>query len=240
MCRTHRIHREKALGDQRSDFEKDRDRILYSEYFKRLANVTQVIGPFEGYIFHNRLTHSLEVAQIARRIAENITKLYPNSSEFIDPNICEAVSLGHDLGHPPFGHIGENALNEMVIKAGNKDGFEGNAQTFRILTKLAINRPLIKGLNLSRAVLNGGLKYPWLKHEINQTRNKKFGAYRSELSDFQFARESILDDKKSFEAEIMDYADEVAYSVHDLSDFIRINLLPIGKLLNDEVFLLNL
>ena len=151
-------------GDRRKSFQIDRDRILYSSAFRRLAQVTQVVTAQEGHVFHNRLTHSLKVAQVARRLTESLVTQQPEIAEKlggIEPDVVEAAALAHDLGHPPFGHIAEEELDECAVRHDLKDGFEGNAQSFRILTKLAIHRIDYCGLNLTRATLNGVLKYPW-------------------------------------------------------------------------------
>src|SRR6478609_9031210 len=122
-------------GDYRAPSQRDRDRVLYSSSFRRLAEVTQVVAANSGYVFHNRLTHSLQVAQVGRRIAEKLNLLQPETKEFVDPDVVEAACLAHDLGHPPFGHIAEQKLNELA--GADIDGFEGNAQSFRIVTRLS-------------------------------------------------------------------------------------------------------
>ena len=168
--------------------------------------------------FHNRLTHSLEVAQIARRLAENVLETRREEAAAlggIDPDVVEAAALAHDLGHPPFGHIAEKKLDELVLDANNSDGFEGNPQSFRVVTKLALRHQDFPGLNLTRATLNALLKYPWLRRAGGGPQYRKWGAYSSEDDEFQWAR--TLDpssvDAKSPEAELMDWADDVAYSV---------------------------
>jgi dGTPase len=120
--------------DTRSEAQRDRDRILYAAAFRRLADVTQVVSASEGPVFHNRLTHSLEVAQFGRRLAEKLVKdnyLAAEAVGGIDPDVVEAACLAHDIGHPPFGHVAEQELEELVTKAGVRSGFEGNAQSFR-------------------------------------------------------------------------------------------------------------
>jgi dGTPase len=215
---------------------------LYTYALRRLAGVTQVVGALEGQIFHNRLTHSLEVAQIARRIAEKLLADRPHLARKlggIDPDVAEAAALIHDLGHPPFGHVAEHELDTLARKAGDPDGFEGNAQSFRIVTKLAAHSDGYKGLNLCRRTLNATLKYPWHRKLGSPASHqyKKFGAYRTEGQDFRFARAGFgTSGRKSLEAAIMDYADGVAYSVHDLDDFYRAGVLSIEhlKLSNTE------
>jgi dGTPase len=219
--------------ETRSIGERDRDRVLYTSALRRLAEVTQVVSPYEGHVFHNRLTHSLEVAQIARRLAERLLRLHPQQvREFggIDPDVAEAAGLAHDLGHPPFGHAAEEELDKIVIAAGAPDGFEGNAQSFRILTVLAAHRPDYPGLNLTRGTLNAVLKYPWLRRDADPKHPSKFGSYRTEEQQFAFARQGSRPRYRSLEAAIMDHADAVAYSVHDLDDFFRAGLVPLEAL----------
>lgn len=149
--------------------------------------------------------------------------------------MAEAAALAHDLGHPPYGHIAEKELNALVMSVGNTDGFEGNAQSFRILTKLAAHRHDYPGLNLTRATLNAVLKYPWFKGDGPADKADKFGAYRTESELFNFARAESSDHDQSIEAAVMDHADAIAYSVHDLDDFFRAGLVPLERL-TDETF----
>lgn len=135
--------------------------------------------------------------------------------------------MAHDLGHPPFGHVGESKLNELVTNSGDDDeGYEGNAQSFRVLTKLALRSAACPGLDLCRAVLNASIKYPWSRKEAEAKASRKFGYFSSETKDFLFAREGSQNGEASVEAQIMDYADDIAYSVHDLEDFHRIRAVP--------------
>lgn len=216
--------------DQRSPGQRDRDRILYCSAFQRLAKVTQVVSPDEAQVFHNRLTHSLKVAQLARRLAEKLVREQPDVVDAVggvDPDTTEAAALAHDLGHPPFGHTAEEELRTRVSEAGLPDGFEGNAQSFRIVTRLAVRFP-DGGLNLTRATLNALLKYPW-KRKPGQ---RKFGAYESDLEHFDWARAPLppRDERKTAEAELMDWADDVTYAVHDLADFYSAGLIPLDRL----------
>jgi dGTPase len=154
--RTDRFHPDKA-ADNRLAFQRDRDRILYTTSFRRLARVTQVVSADEGHVFHNRLTHSLQVAQVGRRIAEKLledNKKLGLASDAVlpDPDVVEAACLAHDIGHPPFGHVAERELDAIARKHGLTDGFEGNAQSFRIVTRLAMGSTP-NGLNLTRATL---------------------------------------------------------------------------------------
>lgn len=219
--------RYKATGkDQRSEFERDRDRLLYSSAFHRLAGITQIVRAGEADIFHTRQQHAIKVAQVGRRLAQKLLKEQPNEAKHrgLDPEVVEAACLAHDLGHPPFGHIGESALDELV-REHDDEGFEGNAQSFRIVTKLSVRFPDWPGMDLTRATLAACLKYPWKRGKTGK-KSKKWSCYSSEMEDFSFAREFHLHDEKTLEAELMDWADDVAYSVHDLEDFHRCNALP--------------
>jgi dGTPase len=185
-----------------------------------------------GYVFHNRLTHSLQVAQVGRRLAE---RLCPTTDDEgadaigLNPNVVEAACLAHDLGHPPFGHIAEEELNALAKDFG---GFEGNAQSFRILTKLAFHSDNHRGLNLTRATLAAVLKYPWVRNE-NPSKPKKWGAYETERSDFDFASALFENPQvRTVEADLMDWADDVTYSVHDIEDFYKAGRIPVHVLAN--------
>ena len=217
----------------RSEAERDRDRILYSSAFQRLVGITQVASPETGASFHNRLTHSIKVAQVGRRLAQ---ALKARNAELgrpshvvaeLDEDAVEASCLGHDLGHPPFGHEAETELDTLARTWG---GFEGNAQSFRILTRLALRELTYPGLNLTRVTLNGVLKYPWLRDDGDGPRRKKWGAYASERDVFEWVRGSSPPDQRALEAEFMDWADDVTYAVHDLEDFYRVGLVPLDRL----------
>lgn len=220
----------KAVGDHRTPPQRDRDRVLYSSAFRRLAEVTQVVAANSGYVFHNRLTHSIQVAQVGRRLAEKIIQIQTDQesdiTRSINPDAVEAACLAHDLGHPPFGHVIEDKLNELSQQLG---GFEGNAQSFRIVTKLAFHSPKHPGLDLTRATLAALLKYPWAQSE-NADKPEKWGYYRSEWEDFQFAEESLTGQEQTNEAFLMDWADDITYSVHDLEDFYRAGRIPLHLL----------
>ena len=223
-------------GDNRKSFQVDRDRILYSSAFRRLAQITQVVTPQEGHVFHNRLTHSLKVAQVARRLAERLVAEQPSIAEAIggvDPDVVESAALAHDLGHPPFGHTAEEQLDECAVNAGLTDGFEGNAQSFRILTRLAIHRIDYYGLNLTRATLRAVLKYPWMRSpDITSKRHRKYSIYSLDRQALNFAKPDDSD-RQSIEASIMDFADDITYSVHDLEDFYLAGLIPLELLATD-------
>lgn len=214
--------------DIRTPGQRDRDRVLYSDYFRRLAGVTQVVGARETGHFHNRLTHTLEVAQIARRIAERLVGEDPAIAN-VDPDVVETAALAHDIGHPPFGHIAEAQLDELVSPA-TADGFEGNAQSFRIVTKLARRTPDHLGLDMTRASLQAVSKYPWPRATAG-AQKRKYGAYAIDRADFDWSREGLPDPfVRTAEAEIMDWADDVAYALHDLQDFFRAGLVPLDRI----------
>jgi dGTPase len=212
--------------ETRTPFERDRDRVLYSDAFRRLGSITQVVMAGEGRFFHNRLTHSLKVAQFGRRTAQILKQR--DSSLAIDADVVETACLIHDIGHPPFGHAAEEELNTLLKDAG---GFEGNAQSFRVITELSLRRRGERGLNLTRATLNASLKYPWAKRD-DKKGGKKWGYYQVDARAFRFARQLTKGDDRCLEAEIMDWADDVTYAVHDLSDHYRAGMIPLDQLLH--------
>lgn len=216
----------------RTETERDRDRVLYSSALKRLAHVTQVSAPETGLVFHSRLTHSIKVAQVARRLAERLKQTTRSGAaeraiEGLDVDAAEAAALAHDLGHPPFGHIAETELCRLAAGFG---GFEGNAQSFRILTRLALRSEQHLGLNLTRKTLLGIVKYPWLRDEEDPKRSKKWNAYVADQAAFRWVRAQDDGPERSIEAELMDWADDVTYAVHDMDDFYRAGLVPLDRL----------
>jgi dGTPase len=223
----------------RTPFQRDCDRVLYSGAFRRLAVVRQVVSPAGGHAFHNRLTHALKVAQVGRRIAEKFIatekKELLESVGGIDPNVVEAAGLAHDLGHPPFGHIAEETLDKLLRDRNEADGYEGNAQSFRIVTRLEIREAAKEsaaavGLDLTRATLNAMFKYPRLR-PLDVEDRCKFGAYRCEEKQLAFARgDGPQAGQCCTEAQIMDWADDITYAVHDFEDFYRVGLIPLGRL----------
>lgn len=233
---------EAARKDQRGNFARDRDRILYSSAFRRLGGVTQIVRAGESDVFHNRLTHTMKVAQLGLRITQNILEEQPEEAEFhaVNADVVEAACLAHDLGHPPFGHMGEYVLNSLVLGepinghvpnwVADKDGFEGNAQSFRVVTKLAVRFSDKDGLDLTRATLGAVIKYPWHRDPTIASQTSKWGYYTDDADDFNFARSGFPHKEKTAEAEIMDWADDIAYSVHDLEDFHRCGAIPWARI----------
>jgi dGTPase len=179
------------------------------------------------------------VAQIGRRLAEYLIQYQPKGVKAIggiEADVVETAALAHDLGHPPFGHIAEAELDKQLREQTIADGYEGNAQSFRIVTKVAIRQTDHKGLNLTRASLNAILKYPWARESRDEgsKKFKKWGYYYSEGDDFNFARalQTSRDERQSAEATLMDWADDITYSVHDVEDFYRAGLIPLDQLLS--------
>jgi dGTPase len=187
---------------------RDRARVIHSAALRRLAAKTQVAVPWENDFQRTRLSHSLESAQIGRELGESLGA---------DPDLQDTACLSHDLGHPPFGHNGEEALAAIAEDFG---GFEGNAQSFRLLVRLEAktvdSHGKSIGLNLTRASLDGATKYPWPRSE----NSRKFGVYDDDVAVFNWMRKEAPAGKKCIEAQIMDWSDDCAYSVHDLEDAI--------------------
>ncbi len=214
---------------RRSEFARDRARILHSSALRRLAAKTQVLSPASGLDFaRNRLTHSLEVAQIGRELGADLG---------LDPDVVDAACLSHDLGHPPFGHNGETALNAWAADIG---GFEGNAQTLRMLTRLEPKSfgpdGTAYGVNLTRASLDASCKYPWGAGSAvtDPSGRQKFGHYADDAPAFDWLREGAPVGRLCIEAQVMDLADDIAYSVHDFEDAIVEGYIEVPELGSPE------
>jgi dGTPase len=218
----------KDSGSARSPYARDRARVLHSAAFRRLAAKTQVHTQAHGGatvgadVLRTRLTHSLEVAQIAREMGASLG---------CDPDVVDTAGLAHDLGHPPFGHNGEDALDQVAQACG---GFEGNAQTLRVLTRLEakVTAPGggSAGLNLTRACLDASCKYPWPR----RSGERKFGVYADDAPVFGWLRAGSAGDRRCLEAQVMDWADDVAYSVHDVEDGIIAGYVRLDLLVKDQ------
>lgn len=233
----------------RHDFARDRARVLHSAALRRLAATTQVVAPTSDDFVRNRLTHSLEVAQIGREFGAALG---------CDADVVDAACLAHDIGHPPFGHIGEIAIRDAVRELSEtprRDGFQANAQNLRIATYLSVRRHRAdRGLNLTRATLDASIKYPWCPIEKKEGEpeteyaSKHWGCYddaetKTALawvlndSDAPYAAPSAAPGnsappglRRPVEEQIMDWADEVTYACHDVEDFYRAGMLPLGQI----------
>jgi dGTPase len=238
---TERLH-ESPREDYRSPFQIDRDRVIHSSEFRRLQGKTQVFLPGEYDFYRTRLTHSIEVAQIGRSICNYISKVEKDLFDedyFIDPDLVEAACLAHDLGHPPFGHAGERTLHKLMKTYG---GFEGNAQTLRLITEVFYRtEDSRRGMNPCRAFLDSVLKYKKLFGEMDDPFNHFLYDYQKTYLDFVFNGEKFpaelepeekLNNFRSIECQIMDWADDTAYAVNDLVDSISGGFITIAKLVN--------
>lgn len=233
--RRHFAHDE---DDERARFERDHDRLIHAPALRRLQGKTQVVTPGEADFFRTRLTHSLEVAQVARHLAQTLGA---------NRDLCEASALLHDLGHPPFAHIGEVTLNEALDAlaeqweldpVGDVGGFNGNAQSFRLAVKSLSHKPTFSGLDLTRAVLDGAIKYPWHREQGGAPKSdKRWCFFPTESDDAEWVRSGVPEERRlgqSVEAQIVEWADDVAYSIHDVEDWYRAGFMPLELIVQSD------
>jgi len=222
--------------DYRTPFQIDRDRIIHNSAFRRLQNKTQVFFAGEYDFYRTRLTHSIEVAQIGRSLCHRLKRESPHLSDgfFIDPDLVEAACLAHDIGHPPFGHTGERSLHRLMTPYG---GFEGNAQTLRILTRDILRAG--RGMNPTRALVDGVLKYKTLFGEVADQKNHFL--YTNQADWLEFVTEGRpfppalspgreRNQFRSIECQVMDWADDTAYSINDVADGVEAGFITPGRL----------
>ncbi len=214
-CSRGRLHPEPPSAT-RTDFQRDRDRIIHADAFRRLKQKTQVFVAHEGDHYRTRLTHSLEVSQIARTAARLLG---------LDEDLAETLSLAHDIGHPPFGHAGETALNDVMKEYG---GFDHNAQALRVLTKLEHRYPTFDGLNLTWESLEGVIKHNGPLVTADKPINKLPAAFR----DYEALQSLSLDAFAGPEAQVSALADDIAYNNHDIQDGLRAGLFEIDDLMD--------
>jgi dGTPase len=209
----------RSANDERGHFERDRSRIIHSASFRRLQGKTQVFAAGEGDFFRTRLAHTLKVAQIGKGLALRLGA---------DPDLVEAISLAHDICHPPFGHSGETKLRKLMKNHG---GFEANAQNIRLLTKLEEKSLEYSGLNLTRATIDGQMKY---KQPFDPSKPKFYYVDDQPIVDWIAKDGSASGKQQSFDCQIMDWADEIAYSVHDLEDGIHSGFVTFLKIIDPD------
>jgi dGTPase len=215
--------------DYRHPFARDYDRLVHTTAFRRLQGKTGVVSPGESDAYRTRLTHTMEVAQLARRLGWRLGT---------HPDLCEAAAIMHDFGHAPFGHVGEASLSEAIdatalvwgLDPADVGGYEGNAQTFRLVTRRLVGSGAFQGLNLTRATLDAAIKYPWERGEVSDTKWCFYPTERDEAARVRAAVPPQRTHAKSFEAQVMEWADDVAYAVHDLEDFYLDGSIPLALL----------
>lgn len=225
-CMETYVHTEEARYRPDGPFQRDYARIMYSSSFRRLQGKMQLLGIKNDQFFRNRLTHSLEVAQIARSIAGTIQ--YDSTESYI----VEAGALAHDLGNPPFGHAGERYLNELFLDVG---GYEGNAQTLRILTNIEKKRPEFRGLNLTYRSMLSVVKY-FNRFNLEEFQNGNTKQKFIYDDDYDLLKKFIDENEvkiRTLDVQIVDIADEIAYAAHDLEDGLRIKAFTIDEILHD-------
>ena len=220
--------------DYRDVFHQDRDRLMFTPSFRRLQTKTQVFQAGEYDFYRTRLTHSLEVSRIADSVSVWLRTQYPDVT--INHHLLEAICLAHDIGHPPFGHAGERVLNDVMSKLG---GFEGNAQTLRILTSTIYSgKGKRTGMSPSRALLDGILKYKELYRDSEEKKNHFIYDDQAEILEFCFGEGSLkeklgpknVNDFQSIECQIMDLADDIAYSCFDILDGVKARFITRDKI----------
>lgn len=223
--------------DDRTRFERDYDRLIHAPALRRLQGKTQVVTPGEADFFRTRLTHSLEVAQVARRLAQRLGA---------SRDLCEASAVLHDLGHPPFAHAGEVTLNTALDEAAaawgldptDVGGFNGNAQSFRLAVKSLSHSSTFPGLDLTRGVLDGAIKYPWQRNQPDASKSdKRWCFFPTELDNAHWVREGVASERElemSVEAQIVEWADDVAYAIHDVEDWYRAGFMPLELLVRSD------
>lgn len=223
------LHQQGDRNDRRTASIRDRDRIIYSAFLRRLGDTTQISRRTEQFGFNssdtyqlqNRLTHSLRAASVAESVAYGLK----NKATPIDATTCFAGALAHDLGLPPYGHIGEQTLDEILRKRGLY--YEANAQTFRVVTKLARREPALGGLDLTRGTLAACVKAPYLGDKVG----RRPGIYDTEREDFEFVNEIDL---PTIEGRIVDFSDDVSYAIHDLTDFFLLGVFTFEEFLKAD------
>lgn len=234
------------VTDRRTQSERDRDRIAYSGYLQRLSGVTQVMTPHhEVADLHSRLNHSHKVALVARAIATDLVRRAVEDEVLrdlilaqggLDVAACEAAGLAHDLGHPPFGHAAEGILDDWLVEGGAADGFEGNAQSLRVVARLDQRHQVEPGMDLTAVTLAAVLKYPYPRPRAGTSsrRHPKFGYYADDVEVFRHSRAALPPGgepaRRSLEAEVMDLADDITYAMHDLQDFYTTGLIDLSRI----------